>query len=62
MTLDGAGNLFLDWSSGDSGGAIYKQNRNVLPSVIFPTATAQGTADTTDDPLSFAVLNYGNAT
>ena len=61
MTLDGAGNLFLDWSSGDGSGAIYKQNRNVLLPVVFPTATAQGTADTTDDPLSFAVLNYGNA-
>ena len=61
MTLDGAGNLYLDWNSGDGGGAIYKQNRNVLPSVIFPTATAQATADTTDNPLSFTVLNYGNS-
>ena len=36
MTLDGAGNLYLDWSSGDGGGAIYKQNRNVLPFGRFP--------------------------
>ena len=61
MALDGAGNLYLDWNSGDSGGAIYKQNRNVLPDIVFPTATTHGTADTTDDPLSFALLNYGNA-
>jgi len=61
MTLDGAGNLYLDWSSGDGSGALYKQNRNVLPSLVFPTATAHGTADTTDNPLSFAMLNYGNS-
>jgi len=61
MTLDGAGNLYLDWSSGDGSGAIYKQNRNVLPSLVFPTATAHGTADTTDNPLSFTLLNYGNS-
>jgi hypothetical protein len=61
MTLDGAGNLYLDWNSGDGGGAIYKQNRNVLPSVVFPTATSRGTADTTDNPLSFTLLNYGNS-
>ena len=28
MTLDGAGNLYLDWNSGDGSGALYKQNRN----------------------------------
>ena len=61
MALDGAGNLYMDWNSGDGGGAIYKQNRNVLPSITFPTSTAMGTVDTTDDPLSFALLNYGNA-
>jgi sugar lactone lactonase YvrE len=61
ITIDGAGNLYLDWNSGDGGGAIYKQNRNVLPSVVFPTATAHGTVDTTDNPLSFTVLNYGNS-
>jgi hypothetical protein len=60
LTLDGAGNLYLDWNSGNGGGAIYKQNRNVLPSIVFPTATAHGTADTTDNPLSFTLLNYGN--
>jgi len=52
MTLDGAGNLYLDWNSGDGSGAIYKQNRNVLPAIAFPTATTHGTADTTDNPLS----------
>jgi hypothetical protein len=61
MTLDGAGNLYLDWNSGDGAGALYKQNRNVLPAIAFPTATTHGTADTTDNPLSFAVLNYGNS-
>jgi sugar lactone lactonase YvrE len=61
MTLDGAGNLYLDWSNGDGGGAIYEQNRNLPPSVVFPTATAHGTADTTDNPLSFTLLNYGNS-
>ncbi len=61
ITLDGAGNLYLDWNSGDGSGAIYKQNRNVLPSIIFPTATAQATVDTTDDPLTFTLLNYGNS-
>jgi sugar lactone lactonase YvrE len=61
MALDGTGNLYLDWNSGDGSGAIYKQNRNVLPAIAFPTATAQGTADTTDNPLSFTLLNYGNA-
>ena len=40
---------------------LYKQNRNVLPAIVFPTATAHGTADTTDNPLSFSVLNYGNS-
>jgi hypothetical protein len=62
ITLDGAGNLYLDWSSGDGSGALYKRNRNVLPAIVFPTATAHGTADTTDNPLSFALLNYGNST
>jgi hypothetical protein len=61
MTLDGAGNLYLDWNSGDGSGALYKQNRNVLPAIVFPTATAHGTADTIDNPLSFSVLNYGNS-
>jgi MBG domain/Bacterial Ig-like domain (group 3)/Putative Ig domain len=61
MTLDGAGNLYIEWNSGDGGGALYKQNRNVLPDIVFPTATAQGTADTADNPLSFVLLNYGNA-
>jgi hypothetical protein len=61
MTLDGAGNLYLDWNSGDGGGALYKQNRNVPPEVVFPTATARGTADTADNPVSFALLNYGNS-
>ena len=51
----------LNWNSGDGGGALYKQNRNVLPAIVFPTATAHGTADTTDNPLSFALLNYGNS-
>ncbi len=61
MTLDGAGNLYLNWNSGDGSGAIYEQNRNLPPSVVFPTATAHGTADTTDNPLSFTLLNYGNS-
>ncbi len=61
IALDAAGNLYRDWNSGDGGGAIYKQNRNVLPSITFPTTTAEGTADATDNPLSFALLNYGNA-
>jgi MBG domain/Bacterial Ig-like domain (group 3)/Putative Ig domain len=61
MTLDGAGNLYLDWNSGDGAGALYKQNRNVLPAIVFPTATTHGTADTTDNPLSFTLLNYGNS-
>ena len=61
IALDGAGNLYPMWNSGDSGGAIYLQNRNVLPSINFPTATAHGTADSTDDPLSFILLNYGNS-
>ncbi|HXP10464.1 MAG TPA: hypothetical protein VN828_18320, partial [Acidobacteriaceae bacterium] len=61
MTLDGAGNLYLDWNSGDGSGTIYKQNRNVLPAIVFPTATTHGAADTTDNPLSFALLNYGNS-
>ena len=42
MTLDGAGNLYLDWNSGDGGGAIYKQNRNVLPSDDFPDGNGAG--------------------
>ncbi len=46
ITLDGAGNLYLMWNSGDGEGAIYKQNRNVPPSINFPTATAHETADT----------------
>ncbi len=61
MALDGAGNLYLNWNSGDGSGALYKQNRNVLPAIVFPTATAHGAADTTDNPLSFSVLNYGNS-
>ena len=61
IALDSAGSLYVNWNSGDSLGAIYKQDRSAPPTVVFAHPTVIGSPDGTDNPQSLLLLNYGNA-
>ena len=54
VAIDGAGNLYvLD--------SVTIRNVGTPAALIYPTATAVGTLDTTDDPLDVTLSNIGNA-
>ena len=59
LTVDGSGNVYV----ADSTGGVVKQlNRVSPPTVSFPTSTAKGTTDSTDNPQMLVVSNIGTAT
>ena len=56
VAVDSAGNIFAT----SSASSITEFALATPPALTFPTATTEGTTDTTDDPMSATVANDGN--
>ena len=59
VALDGSGNIY--YSTYTPTYSVIKLDVSDPPTLIFPTPTQAGTADTTDGPLTVTVSNNGNA-